>query len=210
MTMVDEAKPSEADPDSVELLALWRAGDEQAAETLFRRYVDRLVLLARGRMSTKMTRRVDAEDVVQSAYRSFFVGARAGRYELQRGGDLWRLLVAITLNKVLHQVRRNRASKRAVDRERNFASAGALGVIPAEFLAREPSPEEGAVLADEVEHVLQELTPRQRGVLELRLQGYNLDEIADTTRLSVRTVRRVLEHVKQLFEERHAASSEDA
>ena len=35
---------------------------------------------------------------MQSAYRSFFVGVREGRYALERGGDLWRLLVALTLH----------------------------------------------------------------------------------------------------------------
>jgi DNA-directed RNA polymerase specialized sigma24 family protein len=34
-------------------------------------------------------------------------------------------------------------------------------------------------------------------MLELRLQGYNLDEIGADTRRSVRTVSRLLERIKQ-------------
>ena len=63
---------------SAELMARWRDGNQEAAEALFRRYVERLLALARGRMTSWLARRVDAEDVVQSAYRTFFVGVLAG------------------------------------------------------------------------------------------------------------------------------------
>ena len=50
-------------PDSsAELLARWRAGDEQAAGKLWRRYAVRLIALARKRLSASMNRHVDAED----------------------------------------------------------------------------------------------------------------------------------------------------
>src|SRR5262245_23178700 len=105
------------DEQSGELVGRWQKGDQQAAADLFRRYADRLIALARSRLPTKVKSRLDAEDVVQSVYRSFFAGAKDGRYELLRGGDLWRLLVTITLNKVARQVQRNARDKRAVDRE---------------------------------------------------------------------------------------------
>jgi RNA polymerase sigma-70 factor (ECF subfamily) len=57
---VDEQK-------SAVLLARWQEGDSAAAELIFERYVRRLVGLAKTRLSSKMQRRVDAEDVVQSA-----------------------------------------------------------------------------------------------------------------------------------------------
>ena len=54
-------------------------GDEKAADDLFDRFVDRLTALARDRRSPKLARRVDPEDIVQSAFRSFFRNARGGR-----------------------------------------------------------------------------------------------------------------------------------
>src|SRR5438270_12519197 len=80
------------DVPSADLMARWRDGDEEAAEQLFHRYAERLLALARSRMSVWLAGHVDPEDVVQSAYRSFFTGARAGRFALERNGDLWRLL----------------------------------------------------------------------------------------------------------------------
>src|SRR5258708_974551 len=181
---------------SADLLMRWREGDQQAAGDLLRRYVERLIALARSRLSGRLARHVDPEDVVQSAYRSFFIGARDGRYALQRSGDLWRLLVAITMHKLQHQVERHTAVKRAVGREFHFEDDSSLFGLEASALAREPAPAEAAALADTLEHMLRGLEPVKRHMIELRLQGYSLDEIAAKVRRSERTVRRVLEQVK--------------
>jgi RNA polymerase sigma-70 factor (ECF subfamily) len=182
---------------SAELMARWREGDEDAAGELFRRYAERLLALARSRLSARLARHVDPEDVVQSAYKSFFTGARAGRFALQRSGDLWRLLVAITLHKLQRQAERLSAGKRAVARERRLGEeAGPFG-IEAQVLAREPTPAEAAALADTLEQVLRGLGPLERRMVELRLEGHGLEEIAGLVRRSERTVRRLLEQVKQ-------------
>jgi RNA polymerase sigma-70 factor (ECF subfamily) len=186
---------------SGDLLARWRQGDQYAAAELFRRYARRLIALARSRLSTKLAARVDAEDIVQSAYRSFFAGARAGQYDLRRGGDLWRLLVTITLHKLYLQVERNSAAKRGVDRERALPDEDQVDGIPAQLLAREPSPIEAAALADELAQFMQQLEPVERRLLELRLQGYDAEEMAADTHLSLRTVYRCLERFKTQLEQ---------
>src|SRR5437762_1253949 len=98
---------------SLILLERFRDGDDRAAEAMFSRYFERLTLLARSRLSPRLARRTDPEDIVLSAYRSFFVGARAGRFALSRGGDLWRLLASITKHKLLRQARHHRADRRS-------------------------------------------------------------------------------------------------
>ncbi len=187
------SEPSDA---SGVLLAQWRAGDARAADALFARYADRLIGLARARMPARLNVRVDAEDIVQSVYRSLFRGARAGQYTSERGGDLWRLLVAITLHKVTRQLKRNTADKRDMDRET------ARGDKAEPWLAREPGPHEAAALTDQVEHLMRRLTPLQRQALELRLQGHNLYEIATQLERCERTVRRALDDVKRQLKER--------
>jgi RNA polymerase sigma-70 factor (ECF subfamily) len=179
------------------LVAKWRAGDQRAADELFRRYADRLVTLARSKLPARLFRRVDAEDVVQSVYRSFFAGARDGQYDPRQGGDLWRLLVAITLHKLYQQVRRNTAGKRDVQREHGFAASTDLDSLTDRVLAHEPSPIEAVALTDQLEMVMRRLEPQHRRILELRLQGYNLHEIAAQTRRCERTVRRVLDGIKE-------------
>lgn len=199
-----------ADEASVELVARWRAGDQQAAEELFRRFAERLMALARSRLSARLARHVDPEDVVQSVYRSFFADARAGRFVLQQRGDLWRLLTAITIHKVLRQAERYAAGKRAVGREQTPADDSSLFGLDAEVVSRAPSPSEAAAAVDELELLMRRLTPMHRQMVEVRLQGYRIEEIAAATRRSERLVRRVLqEKVKAHLEERlrlHAGS----
>ena len=182
-------------PESSALLvARWREGDQQAAATLWRRYAVRLIALVRRRLSGRLAAAVDPEDVVQSAYGRFFTGARADRYVLRRSGDLWRLLVAIALHRLSHQIKRRNAGKRSLAREHE--EKGAL------LLSREPSPAEAAALADELEQQLRGLTPAQRLIVELRLEGYQMAEIAERTRHHERTVRRVLKGVEKRLQQR--------
>src|SRR5262245_27123054 len=105
------------DERSADLLQRYRHGDDAAADELFRRYVARLTVLARTRLGPRLPRRVDAEDVVMSAYRSFFVRTRDGRFTLSRSGDLWRLLAAITLRKLHHTAQHHQAGRRDPGRE---------------------------------------------------------------------------------------------
>ena len=192
---------------SIHLMARWQNGDQQAANELFRRYADRLVSLARSRLSAKLARRVDPEDVVQSAYRSFFADARAGRYDLQRGGDLWRLLVAITLHKLQDQVAHHTAEKRTIESEQSFGNEDSLFYLQGHVLSREPSPLEAVALVDEMEQLMRGLDPAQRRMLEMRLQGYNLDEIAADAHCSERTVIRVLQRIKGQLEQKGLENS---
>ncbi len=188
------------DPTSQELLSRFRNGKSLAADEIFNRYVRRLIDLTRNRISPKLARRVDPEDIVQSAYRSFFVHARDGDFALQRAGDLWRLLASITLNKLHGQIERNTAQRRSITREEDATSVG--DGQPAEHLvaAREPTPIEAAEVAEQLEHVMRRATADERQALELRLQGHTIDEIAESIDRSQRTVRRLLANVRRELE----------
>lgn len=189
-------------PDRLaDLVAQWQKGDQRAAAELFRCYVDRLTALARTQLSARLRQRVDAEDIVQSAYRCFFDLARAGRYDLEQGGDLWRLLVRVMLHKLDQHVQRHRAQKRSVEREASFGSEESLQGIQANILASDPTPADAVALTDELEQALAALEPHQRLVVEMRLQGYQLEEIAAAQQCSERTVRRALDRFKSLLQQ---------
>jgi eukaryotic-like serine/threonine-protein kinase len=181
------------DRPSDELLRRYREGGESAAAEIFDRYVVRLTRLARSRMAAKLARRVDPEDVVLSAYRSFFVAARQHRFALQRSGDLWRLLVRITLHKVYRSAAHHRAEMRDVDRE----AVGVDAVDVSELSDREPTPDEAVALADELDAVLRQLDNRQRCVLEMRLQGFALREIAAELNVTERHITRMLYAIRR-------------
>jgi RNA polymerase sigma-70 factor (ECF subfamily) len=190
--MGDEEAPSAW--TSLVLFERYRDGDDSAADALFARYFARLTALARSRLSMRLAQRTDPEDIVQSVYRSFFVRVREGDYALSRGGDLWRLLAAITRHKLLRQVRHQRAGRRSADVE---IPLDRLDEASLSVRGREPSPGDAAALADELEHVLSGLDPLARRVLELRLQGLAIAEIAQDAGRSERTVRRSLASIRE-------------
>lgn len=182
--------------DAFQLVTRWGDGDESAARELFDKYAARLIGLVRSHLSEKLARRLDPEDVVQSAFRSFFVGTREGRYLLEHSGDFWNLLVTISLHKLQHQVARHGAAKRDIQREE------ARGIDAGWFekfqgrLQSHPRADDALAVAEEIETILAELTPAEQRMFELRLEGYTLDEIAADTGRSQRTVRRVMERIR--------------
>jgi RNA polymerase sigma factor (sigma-70 family) len=193
---------SECAFQSVQLLRRYQAGDELAAEAIFGRYVERLTRLARSRLAAKLAARVDPEDIVQSAYRSFFLAARQGRFELAHSGDLWRLLVEVTLHKLYRQAERHQARRRSVRRE----AATSDGSIWQRVAGAEPTPDEAAVAAEVLEAVLAKLPPRGRQVVELRLQGFEQAEIAAAAHCTDRTVRRWLDMARNLIASRSSTT----
>lgn len=182
--------------NSQELLQQYQDGHSDAATALFDRYVERLIALARRRIGPKLRRRIDAEDVIQSAYRSFFVHAKDGRYQLAKAGDLWRLLAAITLNKLRGQIEKQSAAKRSIDCEVPTDSALIAAKAP------EPSADEVVAIVEELHLVVDRLRPGERTVLTARLQGQSIPEISEETGRSERTIRRLLTKVRQRIEER--------
>lgn len=182
--------------DSVELLHRAAAGDEAAETEIFERYVQRLTALARSRLATKLAARIDAEDIVMSAYRSFFMAVRDGRFELHHGGDLWRLLVELTLHKLYRRSQYHLAQQRSVEREIHADNAPEQPWILA---GKEPTPEEALAAAEELEAVLRELNTRDRQAIELRLQGYELAEIAQQLHCHERTVRRAVNEARRII-----------
>jgi RNA polymerase sigma-70 factor (ECF subfamily) len=186
------------DHETEQLIAKLRAGDQEAACQLFGRYVGPLIKLAQARLSPGLARRVDAEDIVQSAMASFVQRAREGRFEFQEAGDLWRLLVVMTLNKLRRRAEYEGAEKRGYQQERS--AVGGLSDGDYEAAARVPTPEAAAMLGELVEQLTAGLDDVQQQMVHMRLQGYELEEIADHVSRSERTVRRVLDRVKQRLE----------
>ncbi len=187
---------------SLELVARWRKGDSAAAQALFERYTQELLRVARRHLPAALAARVDPEDVVQSAYRSFFADALTDRYVLERSGDLWSLLAAITIHKAQRQVEMHTAAKRAVSRERAPAGTDSMHGVSVDHLAQSPSPSEAVAVVDELETVLRDFSPNQQRMVEMRLQGHTFEAIAEAVDCSERFVRRVMEQLKLRLKQR--------
>jgi len=181
------------------LVALLRAGDEQAAREVFSAYVGHLLGVVRARLSQRMARRIDPEDVVQSAFRTFFHRVKAGEFQFEEQDDLGKVLVSIAVRKALHQIAFHRAAKRDPGQEEEGGDEDRN--LLAEVSARGPNPEAVVAFLDELDHLLGKLRPQDRTILEMRLQGYRNEEIARELGTSDRHVRRAMEHIRAMAEE---------
>jgi RNA polymerase sigma-70 factor (ECF subfamily) len=186
-----------------------RQGDPRAAAAVFQRYARRLIRLAQSRLEGRLRRQVDAEDVMQSAFKSFFVRQAAGEYHLEDWDGLWSLLTVITLRKCGRQIRRFLAEGRDVRRE--VAPPGPEGSNSGwEALGDDPTPSEAAVLAETIEHLMRGLPDAtERRMLELSLQGYGPREISEEVGRSERTVHRVLSLVRNRLRRLRDADEEE-
>lgn len=180
-------------------------GDERAAEVIWNEYFEKIVRLARRRLSDMPRRVVDEEDVALSAMNSLFRGAEAGRFpRLEDRDDLWKLLVTITARKAIKQQRRHFADKRgggAVQGEsvlkghgEHDASGGGIDQV----LGREPTPELAELISETCRLMLAELDDETlEQIAQLKLEGYGNPEIAERLECSKRTVERKLLCIKQ-------------
>jgi RNA polymerase sigma factor (sigma-70 family) len=192
------------DGDFAKLMARVRAGDEVAETVVFRRYVRRLIALAAKQFDAHLRDQADVENVVLSAYKSFFLRHRRDEFDLDGWDSLWSLLVVITLHKCSHRRNHIRADRRDV--RRVVHSVGRDGRAPW-LTDRAPTPVESAMLTETVEQLLSSMDSADRGIVEQILAGYTANEIAERLDCSERTVRRVRQRAKLRLERSIAAEN---
>ena len=172
-----------------------RTDEDAAARDVFHRYARRLLALTRRQFEKRLAHRIDPEDVVQSAFKSFFVRHRDGKFQVSTWNNLWGLLTVITLRKCADRVEYLQAGRRDVRRE---VAAPGGEVQPWEVApGREPSAHEATVLAETVERLFRTVDEDVRPVLELSLQGYSAAEIGLRLGRALRTVHRLRERIQK-------------
>ena len=191
-----------------------RQGDSRAAQAVWESYFDRLVSLSRQRLASLPRRVADEEDVALSALKSFCQGVAADRFpKLDDRHDLWRVLVTITVRKILAERRRQMSQKRGAGKVRGesaFATPGAEvdeGPGIGQVLGREPSPELATMMAEEVGNRLGQLDEPFQQIVLLKMEGFTNCEIAERLDVALRTVERRLDQIRQAWSAPLAAST---
>jgi DNA-directed RNA polymerase specialized sigma24 family protein len=188
------------------LLAGFKAGNDAAVRSLWERYCDRLVRLARQKLRNTARRVADEEDIALSAFHSLCRGARRGRFPALADRDsLWGLLVFVTVQKAADRVAYARRKKRGGGKVRGDSAldGGPAGGHEGGFdrvLSQSPGPATLNVWAEEYGWLLDRLgdgTLRQ--VAELRVQGYKVEEIAERLGLARRTVHRKIHLIRKAW-----------
>jgi RNA polymerase sigma-70 factor (ECF subfamily) len=122
---------------------------------------------------------------------------------MEDGHELWQLLAGITMNKVRQGIEFHSAQKRHIDVEQAVVSSDDNSVeIQLEGISRDPSPDQAAIVTDEIDALAKDVDEDKRKILELRLQGFHIEEIAKEIGRSERTVRRTMKAFRERLEER--------
>lgn len=180
----------------LDLMQRLRSGENAAAREVFLRFTHRLIGLARQHLDGRLAQKLDPEDLVQSAYKSFFVRHREGGFEIGSWDGLWGLLTVITLRKCADKAEHYGAGRRAVAREQPGGGTDSELSPWQMAVDREPDAHEAVMLAETVEALFRESNdPGERAVLELSLQGYSTVEISERLGRAERSVRRIRERI---------------
>jgi RNA polymerase sigma-70 factor, ECF subfamily len=184
------------DPSLDDFLARLNAGEPEAV-TRFREFVVRLLATIRRRLDRRLACRVDPEDVLQSALRSFFRRQKQTPQAVENWEELLAVVLVIAQRKCMRQQEHNFAGRRDIRREH-----GASGRTSAqgEALSREPSPIDAAIVNDISDRLFDGLSEREREVLVLSINGHSVAEVSRKLRRTERTVRRLLTSVRRRLE----------
>ena len=158
-----------------ELMNRVQAGDAEAAAELVRHFEPEIRLEVRVRLrvqDARVRRLLDSMDITQSVLASFFAGVAVGRFTPRHPRQLLGLLLTMTRNKLLTQVRDQRRQRRDIRRVQSIDVAvhdvAATGETPSQFVA-------GDELLREFRKRLSE---DERQIAERRGQGQPWTDIA--------------------------------
>ena len=184
-----------------------KAGDDDSIQRLWDRYFQRLVRLAGTRLPGHARRAIDEEDVALSAFQSFCDRARKGQFpELANRDDLWRVLFAITVRKAIgavrHQTRKKRGGGHVLGESALGHDEQSQAASLARFLSREPTPDDAAELADQLDTLFGRLNddnPARHRFPETARADIGRDR--KSLEISTRTVDRKLQLIRAIWAE---------
>jgi RNA polymerase sigma-70 factor (ECF subfamily) len=179
-------------PSDRSLLLRFRRGQDDGPTLLYLRYAGRLRALAAAQSAPGLAARVDPEDIVQSVFRTFFRRAAGGQYDVPQGEEIWKLLLVIALHKIRNAGEFHRAARRDVRQ-----TAGGAAFDRAVESARGRDESALTVLRLVIDEILEALPPGHRPIIERRIEGYEVAEIAEQLQRSKRTVERVLQEFRR-------------
>jgi len=180
---------------------------DEAARVIWERFSTRLQSLVRRHLDNRIRRREDEQDILQSMYSSFCMGQFEGKTPPGSRAELWKLLVRITMCKVVNTAHRHMAARRDVRRETGSGrdqSGNSGSLFPQWMLEHvdhtQPSAEEKVIVLEELERLLQGLSEELRQIVLWNLDGFTNAEIACSIGRTVRCVELKMQLIRKRLE----------
>lgn len=202
-------KPIPTNPDNSvsQYIDGLKHGDEQAAQKIWERFYQRLLVQADKKLKSSPRKAMNEEDVVQRAFADFFHQVQQGRFpKLDDRNDLWQILAMLVDRRAKDQIKQQNTQKAGGGRVRtesvflvNGASSADNGLAQVHDVL--PTPELAFELMEIMENRLAKLrNEEQRQIALYKMQGFSNREIAKLLQSSERTVERCLNSIRKQWE----------
>jgi RNA polymerase sigma factor (sigma-70 family) len=182
----------EPGPDLTSLLQRALGGDHAAAEEIVRTYGRGMLRAVRNKLTEQLRPGFDSNDFTQAAWLALLEKRIEGKAQFVDAKALGAFLALVSERKVQETARRENSQKRGGKRRQRLDSEMAqTGAMANE----DPTPSQQAVATEAWQRLVENLSERDRRILELRYQGHTKVEIGELLGIAESTVRYVLEKV---------------
>jgi RNA polymerase sigma factor (sigma-70 family) len=173
--------------DFCHMLEQVRSGSEDAVWELINEFGDAVREAVRHRLSHKLRSKFDSMDFVQLVWGSLF-RARDKLEQFERPEELVKYLAVMARRKVgMERRRQMEAIKRNIDRELSLEQL--MDHPDQELASAHPAPIDTAIARERWDRLLEGQPRHRRLIIQLRLQGYTNQDIANALHLDESTVR---------------------
>jgi len=181
-------------PVCTTLVALYQ--DQEAATMIHNLCRTRLTSFARSRIFSRLAQRVDAEDIVQDTFQSFFRGLEKDRFQIDTSSELWNTLLAICVNKIRTQSQHHSRKKRSFHAEERHEEFGSgMGRVAKSIVAYQTPIDVDSVI-EKLRSIVGHLEAKDHDILLDSLSGVSNEDLARKHDCSERSIRRVLHQIK--------------
>jgi RNA polymerase sigma factor (sigma-70 family) len=171
-----------------ELMRRVRKGSPEAVCALIRKYQDEMLDAVRRVLYPGLRSKFDSREFTQMVWLSFFrLPKHAARLDTSR--QFVAYVVEMARHKVFMAKRRYGTLRRDASREVPLTDDCE------ELVSREPQPVDNAIALETLEQLLKDLPPRDRQIVEMRLQQKTYTEIGAQLKIDPHTAYRVIKKI---------------
>ena len=167
---------------------------------LHSQYAGRLVAFVRKRVPDALRSVLDAEEVVQMTFLTYFRGIKSQSLVNPESGDLWPLLVAICRRKLMESLQWHQRGKRHAKGQVSLS----MPESPSSPAIQIPNSDHTASrkyrIGEVHDRVQQQLSQREREINEARMNGLSDEELQEQFDCCERTIRRAVRRFQDLLE----------
>ncbi len=172
---------SEVDPltknEFAELLNLAALGDASAQEKICKQYERQVRIVARVLLGPQLRSHLDTMDLLQSVHRSLLIGIKSDKFSIATSDKLVALACTIVRRKVARKWRKLRRQQRHA--HTTSGDVAYLTQILSSITNHHTDQVAIAQFNDQLESLCKSLHDIERKMLEMRLDGYTTDEVAE-------------------------------